>query len=125
VNDATGVPMHFLVNLAAGDILEFSHALGAGGTTGRVMAAGGVLRPAARRFELQSARVCAARQDTHWQAPGTSAFSQSPLWEGQRHMATRVTFCSTVRIRSTSRMHVATSRHILLGGFYYHGHTTR
>jgi hypothetical protein len=84
VSDAAGgIYQRFLVNLAAGERLEFSHAPGAGNPSGRAIVQGVFFDPQPGGSSC-TGKVCAADQDTTTRGAWTSAFSQSPLWEGQR-----------------------------------------
>jgi len=84
VSDASGgVYQRFLVNVAAGETLEFSHALGAGSATGKVVVQGVFFDPQPAGSSCP-AKICANGQDTTTRGAWTSPFSQSPLWEGQR-----------------------------------------
>ena len=82
VSDASGgVYQRFLVDVAPGEILEFSHALGAGSPSGKVVVQGVFFDPQPEGSSC-AAKVCAA---------------------GPRARSSRNLCCSGVRVVSTTR----------------------
>lgn len=116
-NAASGVYQRFLVNMAVGDALEFSHALGAGATSGKVMVQGVFFDPQPAGSSC-AAKVCAAGQDTTTRGAWTSTFSQSPLWDGQRAYGDQgyILFNRQDPVNQPEAC-VDVASHILVGGF--------
>jgi hypothetical protein len=118
VSDAAGgVYQRFLVNVAAGETLELSHALAAGSPSGKVVVQGVFFDPQPDGSSC-AAKVCPAGQDTATRGAWTSPFSQSQLWDGQRTYGSQG-YILFNRQNPVNQPEICTdvASHILTGGF--------
>lgn len=112
-----GVYQRFLVQVAAGETLEFSHALGAGSPSGKVVVQGVFFDPQPEGSSCAD-KVCPAGQDGQTGGAWTSPFSQSPLWEGQRTYGSQgYILFNRLNPVNQPEICVDVASHILSGGF--------
>jgi hypothetical protein len=116
-NAASGVYQRFLVDVAAGDTLQFSHNLGAGSPSSKVMVQAVFFDPQPDGSSCET-KVCPAGQDADTRGAWTTVFSQSALWEGNLKYGS-LGYILFNRQNPVNQPEICTdiASHILSGGF--------